>query len=48
MDAIIDYCNNNNADIEGIAYLITASLKDKIQLEAEENNLMKPRAKLPV
>ena len=28
--------------------LVTPSLKQKIQLEAEESNLMKPKGKLPI
>lgn len=48
MDAIIDYCNSNDVDIEGVGSLVVQSLKEKIQLEAEENNMMKPRGKLPL
>ena len=48
MDAIIYYCNTNAVDIESIGNLVTPSLKQKIQLEAEESNLMKPKGKLPI
>lgn len=48
MDAIIDYCTTNDVDIEGIANLVVPSLKEKIQLEAEEANMMRPRGRLPV
>lgn len=48
MDAIIDYCYHNDVDIEGVANLVTPSLREKIQLEAEEANMMKPRGKLPL
>lgn len=48
MDAIIDYCKTNYIDLESIGSLITTPLKEKIQLEAEEANLMKPRGKLPI
>lgn len=48
MDAIIDYCNTNDVDLESIGGLVTTSLKEKVQLEAEEANLMKPRGKLPI
>jgi len=48
MDAIIGYCNEVDIDIESVASLINQSLKDKIQIEAEENNYMKKRAKLPI
>ena len=48
MDAIINYCNDKDIDIENVGSLINQSLKDKIQLEAEDNNLMKKRGKLPL
>jgi hypothetical protein len=48
MDAIIDYCYHNDVDIEGVANLVTPSLREKIQLEAEESNMMRPRGKLPI
>jgi len=48
MDIIIDYCHHNDVEIDSISNLITPSLKEKIQIEAEEANLMKPRGRLPV
>ena len=48
IDVIIDYCNNYDLDIESVSKLITKSLKEKIQIEAEESNLMKPRGRLPL
>jgi hypothetical protein len=48
MDAIINYCTTNDIDIDNIGNLVTVSLKEKIQLEAEDSNMMKPRGKLPV
>ena len=48
MDAIIDYCYHNSVDIENIGNLVTPSLKEKIQLEAEESNMMRPKGKLPI
>jgi len=48
MDAIIDYCYHNSVDIENIGNLVTPSLKEKIQLEAEDANMMRPKGKLPV
>ena len=48
MDAVIDYCNINGIDIDNIGNLITESLKDKIRMEAEDSNLIKPRGKLPI
>lgn len=48
MDAIIEYCSEVDIDIESISKLVNQSLKDKIQIEAEENNFMKKRGKLPL
>ena len=48
MDAIIQYCNDIDIDVEAVANLINQSLRDKIQVEAEEQNYMKPRGKLPL
>lgn len=48
MDAVIQYCEEVDIDIESISKLINQSLKDKIQYEAEENNFMKRRGKLPL
>ena len=48
IDMIIDYCNNHDLDIENVGKLITKSLKEKIQIEAEESNLMKPKGRLPL
>lgn len=48
MDAIIDYCLTNDVEIDNVGNLVTPALKEKIQLEAEDANMMKPRGKLPV
>ena len=48
MDGIIDYCNNIDIDVGSVASLVNQSLKEKIQIEAEENNFMKKRSKLPL
>ena len=48
MDAVIQYCNEIDIDVAAVANLINQSLKDKIQNEAEENNYMRKRAKLPI
>ena len=41
MDAIIWYCEENNIEIESTSRLISKSLKEKIQMEAQEANLLK-------
>ena len=48
MDAIINYCNEMDIEIDNIGPLVNQSLKDKLQLEAEDANLMKKRGKLPL
>lgn len=48
MDAIIHYCSEVDIDIESISKLINQSLKDKIRVEAEENNYIKKQGKLPI
>ena len=48
MDAVIHYCEEIDIDIESIAKLINQSLKDKIQIEAEDQNYMRSGGKLPL
>jgi hypothetical protein len=48
MDAIIQYCSEVDIDVESISKLINQSLKDKVQIEAEEGNYFKKRGKLPL
>ena len=48
MDAVIHYCGEVDINIESISKLINQSLKDKIRLEAEDNNYIKKQAKLPI
>ena len=48
MDAVIAYCNDVDIDVEAVTKLINQSLKDKIQIEAEDQNYMRSRGKLPL
>jgi UDP-glucose 6-dehydrogenase len=48
MEAIIQYCEEVDIDIESISKLINQSLKDKVQIEAEDGNYFKKRGKLPL
>ena len=48
MEAIIKYCEEVDIDIESISKLINQSLKDKVQIEAEDGNYFKKRGKLPL
>lgn len=47
MDAVIRYCDEVGIDIESVSPLINQKLKEKIQVEAEQANMMKPRGHLP-
>jgi len=46
MEAIIDYCEQNDIDVESIASLINKSLRQKIRTEAENLNIIKSTGKL--
>lgn len=48
MEAVINYCNEVDIEIESVSSLINQKLKEKIQVEAEQANLMKPRGHLPI
>ena len=50
MDAIIWYCEENNIEIETTSRLISKNLKEKIQLEAMNANMLKVEkgGKLPI
>jgi len=48
MDAVISYCEEKDIEIDNIGFLINQKLREKIQVEAEISNLMKPRGHLPV
>ena len=48
MDAIIDYCNTNDVDLDNVGSLVTKTLKEKIHLEAVESNMMKAKGRLPI
>lgn len=41
MEAVLEYCDQNDMDIEAAAKLINKSLKQKIELECDEMNLLK-------
>ena len=49
-DAVMHYCETNNIEVETVASLIkqSAVLKAKIQLEAENLNLVRRSARLPI
>ena len=49
MDAIVDYCENNEMEIESAAKLVNTKIKESIKLEASDLNLLKEKVvKLPI
>lgn len=50
IDAVLNYCNKNNIEIDTIAALIKSSvkLKSHIQSEAEDLNFLPKGSKLPI
>ena len=50
IDAVVDYCDKNDIEIESVKKLLSTSLKDKIKTEAESLNLVKGNktGKLPI
>jgi len=48
MEAILEYTNEVDGEIEVIAKMLNKSIKDKIELEAQELNMFKKSAKLPI
>ena len=41
MDAILWYCEQNQLEVESVGRLISKALKEKIQVEAQQANLLK-------
>ena len=50
IDAIIQYCSDNEIELETVKKLVSKPLKDKIKAEATELNFLKKtsRGKLPL
>lgn len=50
LDGIVHWCENNNVEIEYVASLIKKdqNFKAKLQIEAENLNIMKKSARLPI
>lgn len=48
MDAVLAYCAENYIDPEDIAKMINKSLRDKIEVEMREANMLPKQAKLDV
>tara|TARA_B100001778_G_C18374788_1_gene532439 strand:- start:69 stop:284 length:216 start_codon:yes stop_codon:yes gene_type:complete len=43
MDAVIDYCNNNDIDLGTVNPMINKSLKEKIKVEAVNLKMIKEK-----
>ena len=48
MDAIIHHCETTGLEVDVASTLISSALKSKIREEAQELNLLKRTAKLPI
>ena len=48
MDTLCYYCDKNGFEIEVAATLLTPTVKSKIKIEAQNLNMMKKTARLPV
>ena len=50
IDAVVDYCTKNGIEIETAAAIIKSnpSIKSKIQVEAEELNVLEKTTRLPI
>lgn len=46
MDAIIYYCDLNDIDLDHTSKLVDDNIKNLVRIEAEQNNLMTPIARL--
>ena len=46
LEAIIDYCDDRNIDPTEISKLVVGSLKEKLEAEAQRNNLLPKSASL--
>ena len=49
IDAIVEYCSNNDIEVENVSKLLSRPLKEKLKADATELNYLKrtSRAKLP-
>lgn len=48
MEAIVHYCEQTGMEIDVASTLVSSALKSKIREEAQELNLLKKTAKLPL
>lgn len=48
MDAVLEYCKDNFLEPEDIAKLVNKSLKDKIEMDFREANMLPKQAQLDI
>ena len=48
MEAVLDYAKNSEIEPEAMAKMLNQSIKDKIEVEAQNLNMLKRTAKLPI
>ena len=48
MEAVLDYAKNSEIEPEAMAKMLNQSIKDKIEVEAQELHMLKRTAKLPL
>ena len=49
MDALLKYTDNIDGEIEAVAKVLNKSIKDKLEMEAQELHMMKKKStKLPI
>jgi len=46
-EAIVEYCNTTGLEVEVAATLVNHSLKEKIEMDAQDHNLLPKSARLP-
>ena len=45
IDAVVHYCDENNVEVKIVSKLISATLKEKIEIEARKLNFLKKEIK---
>ena len=48
MEAVLEYATSSGIEPEAMAKMLNQSIKDKIEVEAQELHLLKRTAKLPI
>jgi hypothetical protein len=47
-EAIVEYCTRTGLEVEIAATLVNNNLRDKIQMDAQDHNLLPKSARLPI